>query len=234
MKVWSGTSGFAYKEWRGSFYPDNAKPDDFLRHYAGALEAVEINSTFYRMPRASVLEGWAAMVPDQFRFVLKASRRITHQSRLEDAGDSVAYLWKQAEVLGQRLGPVLFQLPPNLRANHERLAAFTRALPQGMRAAFEFRHDSWHDPRTHEILGAGNHALCTADTDEDDGLLVPTASWGYARLRRESYSPTELAAWLTRFRDAGFAEVFCFFKHEDGAIGPEAARQIREIAAAEG
>lgn len=237
MRVWSGTSGFAYREWKGSFYPADAADDQLLSHYGARLDAVEINSTFYRMPRSSDLERWAGMVPEEFRFVLKASRRITHQSRLSKCEDSVAYLWKQARVLGARLGPVLFQTPPNFRLNIDRLRGFLDCLPGDMRAAFEFRHPSWEHDEVRAALGERDHALCIADDDEGDGdeprpppPLESISSWGYARLRREAYSADDLRSWLQRFAEAGYSEVFCFFKHEDGPGGPEAAAALSKLA----
>jgi len=224
VRVWAGTSGFAYKEWRGSFYPEDAKSDELLRHYGEKLNAVEINSTFYRMPRRSVLERWTTMVPEDFTFALKASRRITHQSRLTGTDDSVSYLWEQAQGLGRHLGPILFQLPPNFRVNEERLKSFVGSLPQGLRAAFEFRHESWYDESVFQTLRDHDAALCIADADQGETEVVRTASWGYARLRREAYSEAEVEAWLQRFDGHAWSEVFCFFKHEEGPTGPETAK----------
>lgn len=227
MKLRAGTSGFAYKEWKGSFYPDDARDEDFLAHYGRRLDTVEINSTFYRMPKAEVLARWCDMVPEGFVFSLKASRRITHQRRLKDCHDSVEYLWKQCQSLGKALGPILFQLPPNFRLNVERLQDFVADLPTGMRAAFEFRHPSWaEDERVQEILKTRDIATCPSEATPD---IPATASWGYLRFRGEAYSAAELEASLQQIRNRNWSEVFCYFKHEDGAIGPKTAIRLREL-----
>jgi uncharacterized protein YecE (DUF72 family) len=223
MRVAVGTSGFAYKEWKGSFYPADLKDADMLRFYAGRFGTVEINNTFYRMPTEKLLAGWAAQVPADFRFVLKASQRITHMKRLKGAGDDVAYFTRTAATLGQRLGPTLVQLPPNLKKDLPRLQEFLAALPGGWRAAFEFRHASWYDEDVYAALGARNHALCAADTDENAGRLVATADWGYLRLRREAYTETDLAGWAARVRSQPWREAFVFFKHEEAGAGPALA-----------
>ncbi|HKJ92573.1 MAG TPA: DUF72 domain-containing protein [Longimicrobiales bacterium] len=227
--VRTGTSGFSYKEWKGSFYPEAIAAGDMLAYYAGQLGACEINSTFYRMPRASVLEGWDAQTPDAFRFVLKASRRITHFKRLKpekDVGEDVAYFLSQAAALGPHLGAVLFQLPPNLKKDLPRLRAFLELLPGEARAAFEFRHASWLDDEVFDALREHGAALCIAQTDEATTPVVATAPWGYLRLRKQVYEPGELDGWAERIGGQDWAEVFVFFKHEDGAAGPRLAREF--------
>ena len=168
MQVFVGTSGYSYKEWKGTFYPEDLKAADMLRYYAERLTTVEINNTFYRMPKASLLESWAAQVGESFVFVLKGSQRITHMKRLKDAGDSVSYLFETAAVLGSRLGPVFFQLPPSLKKDAPRLRAFLALLPADRRVAFEFRHESWFDDEVYEALRARGAALCAADPVESD------------------------------------------------------------------
>lgn len=230
MRVLAGTSGFSYKPWKGPFYPEDLKDREMLSFYGQQLPTVEINSTFYRMPRRSTLENWHAQVPEDFRFVLKASQRITHKGRLKDVQDSVAYLWDVAGALGPKLGPVLFQMPPYLRKDLPRLQAFVDELPEGCRAAFEFRHESWRDDQVHECLRARNQALCLADTDEGDTpALVRTADWGYLRLRREAYSDEELKAWHARAAEQGWQQLFVFFKHEDDGIAPALAKRFMKI-----
>jgi uncharacterized protein YecE (DUF72 family) len=225
-----GTSGFAYKEWKGSFYPEKLPAKEMLRFYAGRLPAVEINNTFYRMPRRELLEGWAAQVPEDFRFVLKASRRITHVKRLADAADEVAYLYRAAEVLGERRGPILFQLPPFLRKDLPRLEAFLAGLPTGHRAAFEFRHESWQDDEVRAALRGAGAALCAADADDAaEPALVASADFGYLRLRRSDYDEARLALWAERVRAQPWEEVFVFFKHEDAGAGPALAARFREV-----
>jgi uncharacterized protein YecE (DUF72 family) len=230
VELRTGTSGFSYAGWKGSFYPADLPNREMLSFYAGRLPAVEINNTFYRLPKASVLEGWARQVPESFRFVLKASRRITHFKRLRDAGDETGYLLRTAEALGPRLGAILFQLPPNLACDAPRLEAFLDLLPAGTRAAVEFRHPSWRDERVHALLGARDFALVGVD-DDDAGLqeIVPTARWGYLRLRRAAYDRAELAAWARRIAGQGWDEAFVFFKHEDDGAGPRLAAEFSDV-----
>jgi uncharacterized protein YecE (DUF72 family) len=231
MKLRVGTSGYSYKEWKGSFYPGDLAADDMLRFYGTKLPAVEINNTFYRLPRASVLEDWAGQVPAGFRFALKASRRITHIKRLKDAGEETGYLLETAQVLGDRLGVILFQLPPNLKRDLPRLGDFIAQLRDGTRAAFEFRHESWFDDELLDLLRGRGCALCAAD--EDDAPEAPvsaTAPFGYLRLRRAQYSAADLARWAERVAAQPWDEAYVFFKHEDEAAGPRAAAQFLEVA----
>ncbi len=226
MRVLVGTSGYAYKEWKGSFYPDDLKAEAYLRYYAERFPTVEINNTFYRMPRERVLLDWATQVPDRFTFVLKASRRITHLQRLKDVEDPLSYLLNTASVLGPKLGPLLFQLPPNLKKDLARLDAFLPLVPPAWRAAMEFRHASWFDDAVYDALRRHNVALCAADTDEEDARLVATADWGYLRLRRVAYAERDLAAWGERVTSQAWKDAFVFFKHEDEGAGPRLARQF--------
>ncbi len=230
MRVRTGTSGFSYPAWTGPFYPPGTKRPDMLSFYASRLGSVEINNTFYRMPKTDLLERWRDTVPDTFRFVLKASRRITHQQRLKDAGDSVDYLFRTAKVLGERLGPFLFQLPPYLRRDVDRPASFLGLLPDGMRAAFEFRHASWFDDEVFTLLAGAGASLCIADSGGDhDAPLVATADFGYLRLRREDYDEAALRAWADRIRRQPWGETYVFFKHEDEGAGPRMAAQFEAL-----
>ena len=228
MRVLPGTSGFSYKEWKGSFYPEDLPDSDMLRFYASRLPAVEINNTFYRMPRAAQLESWAEQVPDGFSFSLKASQQITHRKRLKDAGEAVSYFLAVATTLGDRLGPVLFQLPPNLKKDLPRLQEFLALLPPASRAAFEFRHASWFDAEVFAALASAGAALCWA---EDEELATPpesTAGWGYLRLRRADYSDADVASWAEKIRAQPWSEAHVFFKHEDAGTGPRLAQKLRE------
>src|SRR5262245_30533892 len=203
-----------------------------LHFYAGRLPAVEINNTFYRMPKAGVLESWAGQVPDTFRFVLKASRRITHMKRLRDVADETAYLLRTAAALGPRLGPILFQCPPNLGLDLERLDRFLELLPPGTRAALEFRHPAWRDAAVHDRLRARDVALVTVDAEEGPGECEPaTASFGYLRLRRPGYERAELAGWAARVAIQPWSSAFVFFKHEDAGAGPRLAEEFLALAA---
>lgn len=233
MAVYTGTSGWSYKEWKGAFYPDDLADGDMLSYYADRLGSVEVNNTFYRMPRREVLEGWAEQVPEGFRFVLKASRRITHQAKLgDDAGDALDYLVGNARVLGDRLGAFLFQTPPWLKQDTGLLEAFVARIPEGVQAAFEFRSTSWFDDATYRVLADAGQALVIAHTgDADkDPPLVRTADWGYARLRQPAYTDDELAEWAGRLTEQGWSDLFVFFKHEDDAAGPAAADRFAALA----
>jgi uncharacterized protein YecE (DUF72 family) len=229
MQLYVGTSGYSYKEWKGRFYPDDLPQGDMLRYYAEHLGAVEINNTFYRLPKASVLDSWSAQVPEGFRFSIKASRKITHFKRLKpEARDETEYLIQTLRTLGGHLGTILFQLPPNMKADIDRLTAFLDFVPPGAPAAFEFRHDSWKDEAVHGVLGDRNMALVCADTDdsEDDEAIVGTANWGYLRLRRPDYDDADLARWAEHVRGQAWDRAFVFFKHEDKGAGPRMAERF--------
>jgi uncharacterized protein YecE (DUF72 family) len=232
MDLYVGTSGYSYKEWKGTFYPADLPAKNMLRHYGERFRTVEINNTFYRMPKVAVLESWAAEVPADFKFVLKAPQRITHIQRLKDQDDSVSYLLETAGALANRLGPILFQLPPNMKKDVARLRDFLPRLPRG-RAAFEFRHASWFDEEIFGLLREHRAALCIAEAE--DGVEVPfvsTADWGYLRLRRPDYGDPELTAWLNRVLEQNWREAFVFFKHEDEGKGPQMAQRFLALAGA--
>jgi len=233
-RLFTGTSGFAYKEWKGSFYPGDLPDAKMLDFYGQHFHSVEINNTFYRMPRAAVLEDWASRVPVDFCFVLKASRQITHLKRLKEQ-PPLDYLLQTSAALGEKRGPFLFQLPPNMKVDLERLRAFLGWLPPNVRAAFEFRHESWHDDAVFAALRERNAALCIAQTEEEEGAVqtpfVATADWAYLRLRKVAYGPGELEAWAARIREPAWGDAFVFFKHEDEGTGPKLARQFEAIIA---
>jgi uncharacterized protein YecE (DUF72 family) len=228
-RVWAGASGYSFKEWKGSFYPAKIKPEDMLAWYAQRLPTVEINNTFYQMPKASVLEHWAALVPTDFRFAIKAPRRITHDARLkaDAAADSVAYLYRVLETLGDKRGPVLFQLPPFLKQDLPRLGEFLQLLPAGHQAAFEFRHDSWFDDSVYAALQAAGAALCLSEREDDrPPPLVETAPWGYLRLRLEDYGEADFAQWAERIQATAWTDVHAYFMHEPTA--PAYAQALRD------
>jgi uncharacterized protein YecE (DUF72 family) len=225
MDLFVGTSGYSYKEWKGSFYPEDLKNEDMLAYYSKKLNAVEINNTFYRLPKKEMLETWSSQVPDNFQFVLKASRKITHFKKLKEAEEETAYLFKTAATLEQKLGPVLFQLPPYLRKDSGLLEEFLAILPDGAMATFEFRHRSWFEDDIFTSLSDAGCALCVADTDNEKipVRLVGTADWGYLRLRRPEYDEQALETWMTDIRKQDWNRAYVFFKHEDEGAGPRLA-----------
>jgi uncharacterized protein YecE (DUF72 family) len=239
VRVLAGASGFSYKPWKGPFYPVDLPDAEMLAYYAARLPAVEINNTFYRLPKAKVLEDWAAQTPDGFRFVLKASRKITHIHRLKDVGEMLAYLFETAATMGPKLGPMLFQLPPYMKKDLDRLRAFLELVPEDRRVALEFRNVSWFDDEIFDALRAHGAALCYAETDSEEGdgsnetaPLVATASFGYLRLRRADYGDRELEAWAARIRGENWSEAYVFFKHEDDGTAPKFAHRLMEIVGA--
>src|SRR5262245_34399196 len=216
-----GTSGFSYPEWRGSFYPERFPTAGMLPYYAERFATGELNNTFYRMPTAKTVAGWNAGTPGGFVFALKASRRITHLARLRDVAEPVGFLLETVRALGDKLGPLLFQLPPNFRKDTGRLGACLALVPPGVRMAFEFRHDSWFDDvEVYELLRARNAALCVADTETGTTPLVATADFGYLRLRDREYSREELARWAATAGRAEWRDAFVYFKHEESGTGP--------------
>jgi len=231
MNLYVGTSGYSYKEWKGPFYPEDLPDKQMLRFYGGHFRSVEINNTFYRMPKSSVLEAWAAEVPADCKFVIKASQRITHFQRLKDCRDSVEYLLDVIGVLKDRLGPVLFQLPPNLPKDSARLRDFLALLPPERRLAFEFRHQSWFDDEVFTILRDRRAVLCIAEAENDLEIpFVSTADWGYLRLRRPDYGDAELKSWVKRVQEQKWQDAFIFFKHEDEGRGPQMAKKFLDLA----
>lgn len=229
MKLHAGTSGFSYKEWKGSFYPEKMKEADMLPYYAERFDTVELNNTFYRLPNETTLQQWAERVPAGFRFSLKASRIITHIKRLKEVGEPTAYLYRVSESLGDARGPILFGLPPNMKQDLDRLRAFLAHVPAGVRTAIEFRHESWHDDAVFDALREHGVALCIAHTDEEETPFVATAGWGYIRLRREAYDIAELEEWRARISAQEWDEAFVYFKHEDAGVGPRLAREFLAV-----
>ncbi|HLE64159.1 MAG TPA: DUF72 domain-containing protein [Pyrinomonadaceae bacterium] len=231
MNLHVGTSGYSYKEWKGSFYPEDLSAKAMLAYYAGRLPAVEINNTFYRMPRQSMLEQWRSQVPASFRFSLKAPQRITHFKRLKETEEETKYFLETASVLGDGLGVVLFQLPPNMKKDLPRLETFLQTLPAGTRVAFEFRHPTWFDDEVLSTLKKNNRTLCISDTDDLPVTHIDsTADWGYLRLRRVEYGEADLSEWLKRVNEQAWSETFVFFKHEDEGTGPKLASQFLKLA----
>lgn len=231
MKVRVGTSGFSYKEWKGSFYPADLPASRMLEYYAERLPTVEINNTFYRMPKAEMLNKWAAGTSPDFRFVLKAPQRITHRERLRDSGASLSFFFDAARALGSKLGPVLFQLPPFFKKDVPLLESFLTLLPEDRPAAFEFRHPTWFSEDVYAALRGRGAALCCGDVDDASKSppFVTTANWGYLRLRRTEYGAGEIEAWADRIRSQEWEHAYVFFKHEEQ--GPELAHRLLTLCA---
>ena len=231
MNLYVGTSGYSYKEWKGSFYPEKIPAKEMLSYYAGRLSTVEINATFYRMPQQSMLANWKEQVPPTFRFSLKAPQRVTHFKRLKETEDETKYFFETAETLGEQLGVVLFQLPPNMKKDLPRLETFLQQLPATRRVAFEFRHPTWFDDDVLEVLRGRNLALVVSDTDDMPTTHIDkTADWGYLRLRRVNYSEENLSEWVGRINKQQWSDTFVFFKHEDEGTGPKLAAEFLKLA----
>jgi uncharacterized protein YecE (DUF72 family) len=236
MRVHVGTSGYNYPEWRGTFYPEGFSPKKMFAFYAERFATVEINYTFYRMPTSKTTDAWRAQAPPGFVYILKAPKRITHERRLVDCADTLEFFCASARGLGDHLGPLLFQLPPNLKCNVERLAAFLALMPGDMKAAFEFRHESWMIDEVLSLLRAHGAALCIADFGDKTTPPVATARHGYLRLRDEGYTGADLDRWVDTVQSkAGeWDDAFVFFKHEEEGKGPEFARAFIERLQARG
>jgi uncharacterized protein YecE (DUF72 family) len=229
MNFWVGTSGYNYPEWRGSFYPEKFPAPKMLAFYAERFRTVEVNYTFYRMPTPALLEGWAKGTPETFTFTLKAPRRITHDSKLQRCEDLAQAFCRTARTLGPKLAVLLFQLPPTFKRDDAVLKAFLELLPEGVRAAFEFRHVSWHDEAVFALLRGRNIALCVADSEKMSTPVVTTADYAYFRLRDEGYTPAAIAQWgRTISALPGIGDAYVYFKHEEQGKGPEFARVLIE------
>lgn len=226
-----GTSGFAYKEWKGSFYPEKFKDAEMLAFYAQHFKTVEINATFYRMPKSEVVLGWKERVGPDFRFVLKAPQKITHIKRLKEIDSELEFFMKNAALLEDQLGALLFQLPPNMKCDEDRLARLDKLLElvgDKARVAMEFRHPTWLSQEVYACLKKYNAALCIADTDDNQTPFEVTADFGYARLRSTQYEKSDIEAWAKKIRKATWKEAFVFFKHEDEGKGPAFAKWLQE------
>src|SRR5438034_7816855 len=228
--IWIGTSGYNYPEWKGNFYPADLPAAKMLPYYAARFPTVEINYTFYRMPNEKLVSGWAAQTPSPYKLTLKAPRRITHDNRLKNCGSLVSGFCQVAGSLGDKLGALLFQLPPNFKKDLAVFDAFVAELPPKICASFEFRHPSWLDEEVFDRLAARNLALCIADSEKMKAPVRVTADYAYFRLRDEGYASADIARWAeTIAREAGGCrDVFVYFKHEDEGKGPQLAGMLME------
>jgi uncharacterized protein YecE (DUF72 family) len=227
VSYWVGTSGFNYPEWRGSFYPEKLPVAKMLAYYSERFQTVEINNTFYRMPNEKAVLGWSEGTPEGFKLTLKAPQAITHYARLRDCAQPLQRFLEVTATLGPKQGALLFQLPPYLKKDLALLDAFLSTLPQ-VRAAFEFRHPSWHDDAVYARLRAQNLALCVADSEKLSTPPEITASYAYFRLRDEGYTKQDIARWAKTIAEKtqACADVFVYFKHEESGTGPEFARLL--------
>jgi uncharacterized protein YecE (DUF72 family) len=230
-----GTSGYNYPEWRGTFYPEKLSTNKMLAYYAERFPTVEINYTFYRMPNEKLLAGWSAATPEAFTFTLKAPRRITHDAKLQRCEDLTQTFCRVAQTLGPKLGVLLFQLPPTFKKDVAVLRDFLEVLPDGTRAAFEFRHPSWHDPDVFDALRARRIALCMADSEKMSTPLEVTADYAYLRLRDEGYQQADLERWASSVAGLpGVTDAYVYFKHEEQGLGPDFARRFMTAIRAHG
>lgn len=231
MNIWVGTSGFQYPEWKGKFYPEDLPAAKMLPYYAARLTTTEINYTFHRIPSAKTIDNWNKLTPENFRFALKAPQKITHWSKLRDCADTLRYFHDVTSALGAKLGPVLFQLPPNFQKDTFVLGDFVNCLPNGLRAAFEFRHESWFADDVWKIFRANNIALCLNETADFAAPKITTADFGYLRLRREDYAKIDIERWaeFVRQQSATSRDAFIYFKHEEAGVGPQFAQQMMEL-----
>ncbi len=231
MKIYIGTSGYGYKEWKGGFYPQKIQPKEMLRFYSDRFDAVEINNTFYHMPQAAVLASWAEQVHDDFVFAVKAPQTITHMKQLRNVNSETEYFFRALPALGKKLGPVLFQFPKSFRVDHSLLQGFLSLIPRKASCTFEFRSPSWQDDETLQLLRDRDFALCVSDAEDNPAEeIVDTAKWGYLRLRRAYYSDAELTEWLKRTVSRDWEKVFIFFKHDEEGASPELALRFQGIA----
>src|SRR5262245_6924844 len=222
-------SGYAYKEWKPDFYPAKLPADGFLGHYATRFPTVEINNTFYRMPKDNVLQDWASQVPDGFTFCLKASRRITHDNRLTEVDSLLEFVLRGASVLGNQRRPMLLQLPPNMKKDLARLESFLALLPSDGRTALECRHASWFESDVYELLRKREVALVVSEQEDWTGPVAKTAPWGYLRLHRSGYTDESLTRWLDIVREQAWTETFVFFKHEEEIAGPPIGLRFQDL-----
>ena len=232
MTLYVGTSGYSYKEWKGSFYPEKIPAKDMLAYYASRLHAVELNNTFYRMPQPEMIETWKSQVPENFRFSVKAPQVITHFRRLKDAAPQTRIMLKTVSALEDRLGAVIFRFPEDMKKDLKRLETFLKVLPAEAPAVFDFRHPTWFDDEVVGLLRSQKRVFCVSDIEElPPSHTYKTADWGYVRLRRERYTEVQLGEWIKRIKAQKWKDTYVFFKHEDKGTGPKLAAQFENLAA---
>jgi uncharacterized protein YecE (DUF72 family) len=228
MNHWIGTSGFQYAEWKGTFYPEDLPASKMLPFYAEQFTTTEVNYSFRRIPSPKTIQNWWEATPERFKFSLKAPQKVTHFAKLKNCADTMRYFCQVISDLEAKLGPVLFQLPPNLQKDTGLLAAFLEDVPAGLRAAFEFRHPSWFDEEVFAVLNAKNIALCIAESEDLRTPVVATADYGYLRLRREDYTEADMTRWAEAIQAKKdvWPDAFVYLKHEESGMGPKLGRQL--------
>jgi uncharacterized protein YecE (DUF72 family) len=228
MNYWIGTSGFQYAEWKGTFYPEDLSASKMLAFYAERFTTTEVNYSFRRIPSPKTIQNWYSGTPERFKFSLKAPQKVTHFAKLKNCGDTMQYFCQVITDLETKLGPVLFQLPPNFKKDAAVLADFLECVPAGLRAAFEFRHPSWFDEEVFALLNAKNIALCIAESADLAAPVVATADYGYLRLRREDYTDADMERWAQAItgKDKVWQDTFVYLKHEESGMGPRLASQL--------
>ena len=228
MNYWIGTSGFQYPEWKGTFYPEDLPTSKMLPYYAERFTTTEVNYSFRRIPSPKTIQNWWEATPERFKFSLKAPQKVTHFAKLKNCGDTMQYFCQVITDLETKLGPVLFQLPPNFKKDTGLLADFLECVPGGLRAAFEFRNASWFDEDVFAILNGKNIALCIAESADLSTPVVATADYGYLRLRREDYTDADMArsARSVAEKEKVLPDVFVYLKHEESGMGPRLAKQL--------
>ena len=231
MNHWIGTSGFQYAEWKGTFYPEDLSTAKMLAFYAERFSTTEVNYTFRRIPSPKTIQNWWEGTPERFKFSLKAPQKVTHFAKLKNCDDTMRYFCQVITDLEAKLGPVLFQLPPNFKKDTAVLADFLACVPAGLRAAFEFRHPSWFDEEVFALLNGKNIALCIAESADLSAPVVATADYGYLRLRREDYAEADMARWADAIKEKEgvWPDVFVYLKHEESGMGPRLAKQLMEL-----
>src|SRR6266571_6302689 len=231
MKSWIGTSGFQYTAWKGTFYPETLPASKMLPFYAERFSTTEINYTFRRIPSGKTIEDWFNVTPAHFKFSLKAPQKVTHFAKLRDCADTLRYFYQVILDLEDKLGPVLFQLPPAFKKDAPLLASFLNDIPSRSRAAFEFRHTSWFDDEVFALLKNKNMALCIADSEKLSTSVVVTADYGYLRLRREDYQAVDITRWAKEISAKGniWSDAFVYFKHEESGTGPKLATEMLKL-----
>ena len=228
--LYTGTSGYSFREWVGPFYPPKTPANEYLAFYASKLNSVEINHTFRRFPTTKLLSSWAEKTPESFVFSLKMHQSVTHVARLRSVGESVEDFLRAAEPLGPRLGAILFQLPPYFRADLDRLKSFLKDLPSGHRYALEFRHESWNDPAVVDALRDRGVALCAAEVEIGESTFTSTASHGYVRLRKvPPYTDREIEQARGQIGDIleQVGDLYVYIKHDDEGVAPDTVLRLR-------